>query len=143
MKSSFVLREKYSEAWLDQIIAVHNKTEMKRDPSFKEMMNKAFAASFAFASVWDGDRLVAFGRMISDGYMYSAIFDVVVDPDYQKKGLGKQVMQSLMSKVPDSRFMLTSTFGNEEFYKKLGFKHHKTGMAMYPGGNNSPYLVPE
>jgi predicted N-acetyltransferase YhbS len=27
---------------------------------------------------------------------------------------------------------LTSTFGNEEFYKKLGFKKHKTAYAKYP-----------
>jgi len=27
---------------------------------------------------------------------------------------------------------LTSTFGNEDFYKKLGFKKHKTAYAKYP-----------
>ena len=27
---------------------------------------------------------------------------------------------------------LTATFGNEEFYKNLGFKRHKTAMAKYP-----------
>ena len=27
---------------------------------------------------------------------------------------------------------LTSTFGNEDFYKKLGFKKHKTAYSKYP-----------
>ena len=27
---------------------------------------------------------------------------------------------------------LTSTFGNEGFYSKLGFKKHKTAYAKYP-----------
>ena len=47
-------------------------------------------------------------------------------------------MQALMEKAPETRFYLTSTFGNENFYRDLGFRKHKTAFALYP--SDSPYL---
>jgi predicted N-acetyltransferase YhbS len=44
--------------------------------------------------------------------------DVVVVERFQNRGIGKALMHELMSKTPDARFYLTSTLGNEEFYKK-------------------------
>lgn len=95
---------------------------MKRSENKKQMISDAFQASFAVSTAWIGDRLIACGRLISDGQMYSAIFDVVVDPEFQKQGLGRQVMQRLIEKVPHTCNHLTATFGNEVFYQKLGFK---------------------
>jgi GNAT superfamily N-acetyltransferase len=92
----------------------------------------ATANSFAVASCWHKGQLVGIGRMISDGEMYSGIFDVVIDPDFQKMGVGKKIMETLISKAPDTVIYLTSTFGNEPFYFKLGFKPHKTAMSLYP-----------
>lgn len=133
--------EGYSPEWIDQILAIHNKTEMKRSESKKQVINDAFQASFLVVTAWIGERLIACGRMISDGNMYSAIFDVVVDPEFQKLGLGRQVMEKLIGKVPHTCIHLTSTFGNEPFYQKIGFKRHKTALALYPTGMvNSPYL---
>jgi N-acetylglutamate synthase-like GNAT family acetyltransferase len=132
-------REGYDPAWIDQIMQIHNKTEMKRIRP--EQVNQAFAASFAVVTAWMDNQVVACGRMISDGQMYSAIFDVVVDPDFQKKGIGKGIIEKLIAKAPDTMIHLTSTFGNEAFYEKLGFKKHKTAMALYPAYMaHSPYL---
>lgn len=129
----------YDPLWINQIMRVFNKTEMKRND--RSRLNKAFQASYEVVTVWNQEQIIGFGRMLSDGEMYSSIFDVVIDPDYQKKGIGKKVIHLLMEKSPRSCFYLTSTFGNEPFYSKLGFKKHKTAMASYPPKlKNSPYL---
>jgi aralkylamine N-acetyltransferase len=133
------IREGYEPIWLDQILAVYNKTVMKR--SNPEKVDRAFKNSYAVATCWIGDRLVGIGRMISDGEMYAGIYDVVVDPEFQKNGIGKSIMNTLVSKVPHAGIFLTSTFGNEAFYHKLGFKRHLTAMALYPPhAKDSPYL---
>ncbi len=78
--------------------------------------------------------------MITDFEMYSSIFDVVVDPMFQKSGVGKIVMSSLIMKAPNTCIYLTSTFGNEVFYHKLGFRFHKSAMALYPESfGRTPY----
>lgn len=138
---SIEYREGYSDEWAEQILAVHNKTDMKRSEQSKDILNRAFAASYAVATAWVGPRLIACGRMISDGQMYSGIFDVVVDPEFQKCGVGREIMNRLIVKAPQTCIHLTSTFGNEPFYRKIGFKKHKTAMALYPERiMNSPYL---
>lgn len=124
------LREGYSPSWIESILEIHNKTEMKR--SGAEKVNAAFLASFSVVTCWDEERLVGFGRMVSDGKMCSSIFDVVIVPEYQKRGIGRMIMKRLCSKTPDACIFLTSTFGNEPFYSKLGFTRHRTALALYP-----------
>lgn len=132
--ATLTIKDGYDPAWIDQLMAVHNKTDMGRAQEFKKMVNDAFSASFAVATAWKDDRLIACGRVISDGQMYSGIFDVVVDPEFQKQGVGRAIMNRLISKVRGTCIHLTSTFGNEAFYHRLGFKRHKTAMAIYPDG---------
>lgn len=141
MSESVSLQYGYKSEWLDKTMAVFNKTEMKRAQEFAGMVNRAFQNSQVVASLWLGDRLIAIGRMITDFEMYSTIFDVVVDPEFQKQGHGQRIMAALIEKAPGTCIYLTSTFGNEEFYHKLGFRYHKTAMALYPEQlGRTPYL---
>jgi ribosomal protein S18 acetylase RimI-like enzyme len=142
MKSSeFEVKFTFNDMWIDQILELHNKTEMKRSIEMKEKISRAFQNSFLVVPVWNGENLIGCGRVVSDGEMYSSIFDVVVDPAFQKQGIGKLIMENLVSKVSHTCIHLTSTFGNEEFYKKLGFKKHRTAFALYPERMKySPYL---
>jgi GNAT superfamily N-acetyltransferase len=130
----------YKNSWIDSIMHIFNKTEdMKRNNSMK--VNLAFESSQEVATLWHGEKIIGFGRMITDYHINSAIFDVVVDPEFQKQGLGKKLMLALMSKAPETCFHLTSTFGKEAFYHKLGYRYHKTAMCSYPERlKGTPYL---
>lgn len=99
-------------------------------------IRRAFEASTKVVTVWLGDRLAGAGRLISDGVCYGAIFDVGVVPEFQGQGVGKRVMSELLFGNEHLCIHLTSTFGNEPFYRKLGFKRHKTAMALYPFESN-------
>lgn len=71
--------------------------------------------------------------MLSDGLCHGLIVDVGVLPTHRQRGIGKHIMQALVADVPQLRIYLTSTFGNEPFYEKLGFRKHKTAYALLPG----------
>ncbi|GEN90845.1 hypothetical protein TKO01_08910 [Tetragenococcus koreensis] len=47
--------------------------------------------------MWEQDSLVGFGRIIGDKGTVYQIVDVVVDPAYQGNGLGKKIMNELVS----------------------------------------------
>jgi GNAT superfamily N-acetyltransferase len=134
----FKIEQSYQSAWIDQIMELHNKTEMKRSDA--ERVDLAFQKSSNVVTCWLEMRLVGHGRIVSDG-MYSSIFDLVIDPEFQKFGLGKLIVHELVQTVPKTIIHLTSTFGNEAFYYKLGFRKHKTAMALYQSRSEpSPYL---
>lgn len=97
-----------------------------------DKIESAFEKSYKVVTAWDGENLIGSCRMLSDGICYGAVFDVAVLPKYQKKGVGKGLMNLLLKGEEDMTVHLTSTFGNEEFYKKLGFKKHKTAYSKYP-----------
>ena len=97
-----------------------------------DKIQSAFQKSYKVVTAWDEKRLIGSCRMLSDGICYGAIFDVAVLPEYQKKGVGKGLMNLLLKKEESMTIHLTSTFGNEDFYKKLGFKKHKTAYSKYP-----------
>lgn len=103
-------------------------------PEIKE----AFLNSYRVVTAWDKDRIVGAGRMISDGVCYGWIHDMAVLPDLQKQGVGKGIMAALLDGNEKLLIGLTSSFDAAEFYRKLGFKKHKTAHAKYPG--KSVYL---
>ncbi len=137
--SNIEIRRNYDPTWLDQALQIYNRTEMKRGN--REQVHQAFSNSQVVVSAWQNNDLIAIGRAISDFKMYSAVFDVVVDPDFQKRGVGKTIMTNLIEPLAGTCIYLTSTFGNEDFYKKLGFRFHRSALALYPAKmQNTPYL---
>jgi len=97
-----------------------------------DKIKSAFQKSYKVVTAWDGNVLAGACRMLSDGISYAMVFDVAVLPEYQKNGIGKGMLNLLLEGEQHMSIHLTSTFGNEDFYKKLGFKKHKTAYAKYP-----------
>lgn len=93
----------------------------------------AFEASFCTVFLYDKDVLAGFGRAISDGAYQAAVYDCAVSQAYQGRGLGKQIMQALLSKLANCNVILYASPGKEGFYEKLEFRKMKTGMACFLG----------
>jgi ribosomal protein S18 acetylase RimI-like enzyme len=96
-----------------------------------EIHKKAFEASHTTVFLYDSKKLVGFGRAISDGALQAAVYDCAVIEGYQGHGLGKLVVQEILSKVPDCNVILYASPGKEVFYEKQGFRKMKTGMAFF------------
>ncbi|MBT3188528.1 MAG: GNAT family N-acetyltransferase [Anaerolineae bacterium] len=96
-------------------------------------IKKAFLNTYKIVTAWDADKIIGAVRLLSDGVCYGWIHDMSVHPDFQKKGIGQELINELMKGDENLLFGLTAAFGSEEFYYKLGFKRHKSVMAKYPG----------
>lgn len=83
-------------------------------------------------SVWDGPRLVGFGRVLTDYVYRASIWDVIVDQDYQGQDIGTQIMQRILNHPSLKRVELfwLCTRDKQAFYEKLGFSaKEQTGMV--------------
>jgi GNAT superfamily N-acetyltransferase len=92
---------------------------------------QAFHRSEAVAFVWSGERMVGFGRAISDGAYQAAVYDMVVMPEHRGRGLGKQILETILKKVGPCNVILYASPGREGFYEKMGFGRLKTGMGRF------------
>ena len=100
-----------------------------RDPI---KLRETFQNSPIRCFVRDGKELIGAGRAITDGVRYSVIFDVVRLPEYQGRGIGKQIMHFLAERSKAPAFLLYAAPGREGFYAKLGYRKMKTAMAKFP-----------
>ena len=82
-------------------------------------------------SAWDGTRLVAFGRVLTD-YVYRAtIWDVIVDHEYQGRTIGTEIVRRILNHPAlhqvELFWLCTRT---PAFYERLGFSaKEQTGMV--------------
>ncbi len=70
------------------------------------------------------EKLIAFARVLTEKVYKAFILDVIVDPDYRTKGLGKEIMQMILrySKlIKVKHFELYCLPELIPFYKKWGF----------------------
>lgn len=83
-------------------------------------------------SAWDGDRLIGFGRVLTDYVYRASIWDMIVDPAYQGQDIGREIMDRILNHPSLSHVELfwLCTRRMQEFYKKLGFTDkEQTGMV--------------
>ena len=83
-------------------------------------------------SAYDYGKIVGFGRIIGDKAIFLYIQDVMVDPEYQGKKIGTEIMYRLLDKIEEYkkdnkglRVYLGASLDKESFYKKFGFKTRK------------------
>ena len=76
----------------------------------------------------DGDTTVGMARLVSDGGYVVFIVDVLVLPEYQRKGIGKNMMGQLMDYIYSMlkecyciQIDLMAAKGKEAFYEDFGF----------------------
>lgn len=80
--------------------------------------------------------IIGMGRITGDGKINFYISDIIVSPDYQKKGIGKKIMEYIMkcinkNAVNESSVNLNASIGVDKFYEKFGFWKRPTEKYGY------------
>ena len=96
-----------------------------------DVHRKAFEASHTTVFVYHADRLIGFGRAISDGAYQAAVYDCAVLSEFQGKGIRTTIMKNILPQISHCNVILYATPGKEGFYQTLGFRKMKTGMAHF------------
>lgn len=97
-----------------------------------DALKLSFSNSMFKCFVFDDGTLVGAGRALADGVDCSYICDVAVHPDFQGRGLGKAIIEKLKEMSAGHRkIILYANPGKEGFYRKLGFMHMLTAMAIF------------
>ncbi len=94
-----------------------------------DKVRRAFEKSSVVCFAKDKLRLVAAGRALTDGEYHATIYDVVVDPEYQRRGVGSRVMSELLARLPVWRVLLVAGHEVQPFYRRLGFESYDNVMA--------------
>ena len=85
----------------------------------------AFSNSYAVIFLYAGDRLIGFGRALSDGAYQAALYDLAVDPDFQKQGLGSLIANNLMETTGGQKHHSLRVTGQRIVLRKKGIQKNE------------------
>lgn len=86
-------------------------------------LRKMLRLSTIKLGIWDGNNLVGFARVLSDGVYRALIEDIIVDESYRGRGIGTKIMQTLVDKLSNIEhvYLFTGTEKLQQYYKRFGF----------------------
>jgi GNAT superfamily N-acetyltransferase len=90
-----------------------------------EELDRANRSSWFLVAAYEGARLVAFGRIVSDGILHAMVYDMIVRPERQRAGFGSKVLSRLVARCREAGIRDVQLFcarGKKEFYLRHGFE---------------------
>lgn len=139
------MKENNIEIKLEDNITISEFLEVIESVGFKtyseDQIKKALQNTMYVIKAIVNGKLAGMGRVVGDNSIVCMLSDICVKPEYQKLGVGKKIVLKLKEMVESSvkqgekmQIELVPTAGNEEFYKKCGFKYKPevaTGMYLW------------
>ena len=96
------------------------------------LLRAALLASHSLVTAWHGDRLVGLGNTLSDGHLVVYYSHLLVDPAYQRRGIGSGLMRRLIDRYRGfHQHILVADGGALAFYRKCGFERAGKTQAMW------------
>ena len=94
----------------------------------QRQLKRMLAGSTVVVSLWRGKRMVGFGRATTDGVCRAVLWDVVVAGDFQGRGLGRRVIEALLSAstIRQAERVYLMTTNSAGLYQQLGFNAEQT-----------------
>ncbi|MEV5024572.1 GNAT family N-acetyltransferase [Paenibacillus sp. LPE1-1-1.1] len=108
-----------SAAELSQVFA---SSGIKRPYQDLERLQKMIENADMLVSAWDGEQLVGIARAVTDFVYCCYLSDLAVNQDYQRLGIGKQLVERLKKTLgPEVSLVLLSAPTAVEYYPRIGF----------------------
>lgn len=107
-------------------------SESNPDPDMLKYFNVPFINSTLVISAWDNERLVGAVRVLSDKFIRSVIYDLVIDPEYRSMGIGKELVKRCIEHFPSTEWLVQTEKHIAGYYEKLGFKIYDDVVLTIP-----------
>lgn len=119
-----IIVKKYEHYHENEILALYNSVGWINYTNNPEMLRNAFNNSLIILGAYDNDNLIGIIRVIGDGYSIIYIQDILVLPQYQRRGIGSLMLKEILSLYAHvyQKILLTENqAATVSFYKKMQF----------------------
>ena len=115
----------------DSIIEVYNSSGLNRPTRDKERIAEMYIHSNLIITAWDNNLLVGIARSLTDFCYCCYLSDLAVRKDYQKLGIGKELINLTREKIgPLTTLILLSAPTAMDYYPKTGFRKIENGFII-------------
>jgi predicted N-acetyltransferase YhbS len=108
---------------LDLVIDVYRRSTLgeRRPVDDRERMQQMLQRANLVVSAWDGERLVGIARSLSDFCYATYLSDLAVDVDYQRSGIGRELISRTQAEGGSAAVCLFAAPKAVDYYPHIGF----------------------
>lgn len=134
MKDTGIEYKVFGEERLKEIKQIYEKEGWNAYLKNDDSLAAAFRNSLFCLGAFDQEKLIGFVRCVGDSEHILLIQDLIVDPEYQKRGIGTTLMETVLEKYSHVRMIQVVTDLEDEtdnhFYQSFGMKPLKQGNMI-------------
>lgn len=117
--------KEYSLYHRDEILDLYESVGWTNYTARPEMLKVAYENSLLTLAAYEDKALVGIVRVVGDGASIVFIQDLLVRPEFQRKGIGTALMKAVLERYPavyQMELMTDDTEKTVAFYQSMGFQ---------------------
>ena len=119
----FSIKE-YKEYCEPEILRLYQSVGWTNYVDNPEMLKNSYEHSLKIYAAYVNDKLVGVIRVVGDGFSVVFIQDLLIYPEYQRKGIGSALLEKILleyKNVYQKHLLTENTEKTIRFYKSIGF----------------------
>lgn len=105
-----------------RIGTLYRRAPLLRPVEDAERLWSMFEQSSLVLTAWNENELVGIARVLTDGVLYSYLCDLAVEPDVQRLGIGRTLIDEVLERCKGTELVLRDSDISSSFYERLGFR---------------------
>ena len=120
--------------FIEEAYKIYEENQWESYLNDKDKLNRSFENSLYIVGAFEDNRLVGFVRCVGDAEYILYVQDLIVKPEYQRKGIGKELMRLVSEAFPAIRQFVLITDSDDvtsnEFYQAIGMSRDCNGYPI-------------
>lgn len=116
-----------------RIATLYRRAPLLRPVGDSDRVWSMFQKSSLVLTAWLNGHLVGIARVLTDGVTYSYLCDLAVEPDFQRLGVGKTLINEVLERVKGTELVLRDSDISAGYYAHLGFHRAENAWVRRAG----------
>lgn len=125
----------------EQLVRLYDSVGWTAYTNEPDVLQRAVKASLAVVSAWDGKELIGLARIVGDGLTMVYLQDILIRPEHQGKGLGRELFRRVLAPFDGVRQKFLVTDGTEQQRLLHGHGLHRSRRVADALGRLRPIGV--
>lgn len=115
----------------EQVSDLFKRSGINRPVNDLQRIKKMIDNANLTITVWNRENLIGIARALTDFCYCCYLSDLAVDKKFQKKGIGKELLNRIKKEISkDSMLLLLSAPSAMSYYPKINFKKVENGFII-------------
>lgn len=115
---------------IETIVELYRAAPLNRPVDDPPRIGRMYAEANVVHTAWDGARLAGILRGWTDHGYDGYICDLAIHPDYQKHGIGRELLNRVVAAHPQVQFVLRASKIARDYYRHIGWQAIENGWFV-------------